>query len=174
MRTSLTAVVTLALAACATGQPAVPPSAVYCDPCPMPCKHDPTCTAWAAAKPAPARRVAVSATKIELKEKVFFDTGQTTIKPESHPLLDEVADVMKAHPEVKHVVVEGHTDDQGGTDFNLQLSQGRAEAVRTYLMGKGVAGDRLEAKGYGESRPIADNKTAEGREANRRVEFVIH
>lgn len=117
--------------------------------------------------------MAVTPTRIEIKERIFFDTGQTTIKPESHSLLDEVADVMRAHPEVKRVVVEGHTDNQGGTDLNMQLSQGRAEAVRSYLMGKGVQGDRLVAKGFGESRPIADNKTAEGREANRRVDFVI-
>src|SRR5574342_832947 len=112
MRIPFTAVVTFALAACATGQPTPGlPRSEYCNPCPMPCVYDPTC----GGKPAPFRRVAVTPTRIEIKERVFFDTGQTTIKPESHSLLDEVADVMKAHPEVKRVVVEGHTDDQGGT-----------------------------------------------------------
>jgi len=122
--------------------------------------------------PAPAR-VEITAKKLELKEKVFFDTGKTTVKPASFSLLDEVAAVMKAHPEVKKVVIEGHTDNKGSKAKNLKLSRGRAEAVRTYLVDKGVEPDRLEAKGVGASRPIADNATPAGREDNRRVEFAI-
>jgi outer membrane protein OmpA-like peptidoglycan-associated protein len=125
------------------------------------------------AAPAPAPRVKVTEKKLELLEKVYFDTSKTTIKPASLPLLDEVAQVLNGNPQVKKVVVEGHTDNTGAADFNTKLSQGRAESVRDYLVKKGVAADRIEAKGFGPTRPIADNKTAKGREANRRVEFVI-
>jgi outer membrane protein OmpA-like peptidoglycan-associated protein len=121
----------------------------------------------------PPARVAIRAKKLQLEDKVFFDTGKTTIKPASFPILDEVAAVMKDHPDVKKVIIEGHTDSKGSKARNLKLSQGRAEAVRTYLVDKGVGPDRLAAKGFGASRPIADNATAKGREDNRRVEFVI-
>jgi outer membrane protein OmpA-like peptidoglycan-associated protein len=123
--------------------------------------------------PPPPARVVVTEKTIELKDKVFFDTGKTSIKGESLPLLDEAAQVLNDHPELSQVVVEGHTDSVGAAGTNLKLSQGRAEAVRAYLVGKGVASSRLRAKGFGESRPVADNKTAQGRETNRRVELVI-
>ena len=125
-------------------------------------------------EPAPApSRVKITETKLELVERVYFDTSKTTIKTASYGLLDEVAQVLSQNPQVKKVVIEGHTDSVGGADKNMKLSQGRAEAVRDYLVKKGVPADRLEAKGYGETRPIADNKTAKGREENRRVDFVI-
>ena len=99
----------------------------------------------------------VTKEKLELKEKVFFDSSKTTIKPESDSLLDEVAQVLKDHPEVKHVVIEGHTDSSGAAAFNTTLSKGRAEAVRAYLVGKGVARSRLEPAGFGFERPVASN-----------------
>jgi OmpA-OmpF porin, OOP family len=111
--------------------------------------------------------------KIEIKEKVFFDTAKSTIQQRSYPLLDDVAAVMKAHPEVRRVVVEGHTDNTGAAAFNRKLSQARADAVRQYLVQKGVEADRLEAKGFGPDRPAQSNKTKAGREANRRVEFIV-
>lgn len=123
--------------------------------------------------PAEPARVTVAKGKLELTEKVFFDTGKTTIQPVSFKLLDEVATVLNDHPEVKRVVVEGHTDNRGAAALNRKLSQGRADAVRKYLVDKGVVAGRLAAMGYGPSRPIADNKTAKGRETNRRVEFTI-
>ena len=115
----------------------------------------------------------VTEKKLELLEKVYFDTSKTSIKPVSLPLLDEIAQVLVGNPQVKKVVVEGHTDNTGAAGFNTKLSQGRADAVKAYLVKKGVAADRLESKGFGPSQPIADNKTAKGREANRRVEFTI-
>lgn len=127
----------------------------------------------AATPPAVAPRVEVTKAKLEIKDKIFFDTGKATIQPTSYPLLDEVAQALKSHAEVAHVDIEGHTDSQGAATVNRKLSQGRAEAVRAYLVDKGIAAERLDAKGLGASRPIADNKTAKGREANRRVEFVI-
>jgi outer membrane protein OmpA-like peptidoglycan-associated protein len=123
--------------------------------------------------PVSSARVKVTEKKLELLEKVYFDTSRTSIKKTSLPLLDEVAQVLGANPGVKRVVVEGHSDNVGAGDKNQALSDGRAAAVREYLVKKGIAPDRIEAKGFGETRPIADNKTAAGREMNRRVEFVI-
>ena len=111
--------------------------------------------------------------KIELLEKVYFDFDSAVIKPISYSLLNQVAQILKANPQVKLVSVEGHTDDVGPDLYNLDLSQRRVESVRTYLIGRGVAPERLVAKGFGEGKPIADNTTPEGREKNRRVEFNI-
>ena len=112
-------------------------------------------------------------TKLELTEKVYFDTGKSTIKPVSYSLLDDVAQVLKDHPEVKKVRIEGHTDSKGSAKLNTSLSKARAQAVRKYLVDKGVEAPRLEAAGFGPKKPVADNATAEGREKNRRVEFMI-
>jgi OmpA-OmpF porin, OOP family len=111
--------------------------------------------------------------KIELREKVQFETGKSVIRPESASLLDEVAKVMKDHAEIKKVVIEGHTDSTGGKAFNQKLSEARAGAVMKALVQRGVEAGRLSAKGFGPSKPIAPNTTAEGREANRRVEISI-
>jgi outer membrane protein OmpA-like peptidoglycan-associated protein len=116
--------------------------------------------------------VVVTEKKIELKQTVFFDTNKATIKKVSFALLTEVAQAMKDNPTIK-VDVEGHTDSQGNDRFNLKLSQRRAESVKKFLVGKGVSSDRMRPKGYGENVPIADNRTADGRAQNRRVEFVI-
>ncbi|MCB9780739.1 MAG: OmpA family protein [Alphaproteobacteria bacterium] len=118
-------------------------------------------------------RVFISQKAIVITDKIFFKTGKATIKPESHALLDEIAGVLAKHEEIKKVEVAGHTDDQGKDDANLKLSQGRSEAVMAYLVGQGIAADRLVAKGYGETEPIGDNTTDEGRAQNRRVEFRI-
>lgn len=111
--------------------------------------------------------------KVELREKVQFATGKALIEPASDSLLDEVAKVMNDHPEIKKVVVEGHTDSTGGQALNQRLSQARAAAVVKALVDRGVEASRLAAKGFGPSKPIASNDTAEGREANRRVEISI-
>ncbi len=111
--------------------------------------------------------------KIEISEKVFFQTARDTIQRKSFSLLDQVALVLKAHPEIKKVRVEGHTDSQGSDELNKDLSNRRAVAVKIYLMKAGIDPLRLDAVGFGEERPIADNGTPEGRAENRRVEFVI-
>ena len=103
---------------------------------------------------------------------MFFDTNKATIKKVSFELLNQVAQAMQDNPTIQ-VRIEGHTDSQGNDKFNLKLSQRRAESVRTYLIGKGVAADRMVPQGYGETVPIADNRTSAGRAQNRRVEFVI-
>ena len=117
-------------------------------------------------------KVIISKKKIEILDKVNFALNAATIDPGSYGLLDQVAQVMTDAPELV-VRVEGHTDNQGNDSFNLKLSQARAESVRTYLEGRGVDAARLEAVGYGETRPIDTNRTEEGRAANRRVEFTI-
>ncbi len=116
--------------------------------------------------------IVVKADKIELKQKIFFDTNKATIKPVSFGLLNEVAKALKDFPKM-NVRIEGHTDSQGSDSKNLKLSQGRANSVRTYLIGQGIDPSRMEARGFGESVPIADNRTDAGREQNRRVEFLI-
>nr|MBA3821105.1 OmpA family protein [Deltaproteobacteria bacterium] len=118
------------------------------------------------------KNVVVTDKKIEIKQTVYFDTNRATIKRVSFPLLDEVAEALKDNPTIK-VDVEGHTDSQGNDKANLRLSQKRAESVKQYLVGRGVATDRMVPRGYGENVPLADNRTAGGRAQNRRVEFVI-
>ena len=116
--------------------------------------------------------VVVTEKKIEIKQTVYFDTNKATIKRVSFPLLNEVAQALKDNPTME-VEVQGHTDSQGNDNFNLKLSQNRANSVRAYLMKQGVDATRMTAKGYGENVMIADNRTAEGRAQNRRVEFII-
>ena len=104
-------------------------------------------------------------------EGVNFATGKAELTPESQAILDGVAESLVAHEEIK-VQVGGHTDNTGSAAVNKRLSAARAEAVRQYLISKGVAADRLTARGYGPSKPIASNKTVEGRSQNRRVELT--
>ena len=111
--------------------------------------------------------------RIDILQKIFFAIGRARIQPRSHKLLDQVAQVLKSHPSIARVEVQGHTDDRGGAAVNTALSQARAEAVVGYLIKRGVQADRLMARGYGPSRPIAANSTAKGREQNRRVEFHV-
>jgi OOP family OmpA-OmpF porin len=103
---------------------------------------------------------------------ILFNTGKSDIRPESTPTLKQIAATLKAHPELK-VEIQGHTDNVGKADANLKLSQARAEAVKQSLSSEyGVSADQLTAKGYGDTKPAGDNKTAEGRANNRRVELV--
>lgn len=103
-------------------------------------------------------------------EGVTFATGRATLTGESSTILDRVAEALVANPDVR-VEVQGHTDNTGSVAGNNRISQARADAVRQYLISKGVAANRLTARGYGPSRPRADNRTAEGRAENRRVEL---
>jgi outer membrane protein OmpA-like peptidoglycan-associated protein len=116
--------------------------------------------------------VVIQRDRIKINDTIYFDFDKATIQERSFPLLDQVARVILEHPEIVSVSVEGHTDGQGPAEYNRGLSQRRSEAVRDYLIGKGVAAERLEAKGYGEDRPIQSNATLAGRAANRRVEFI--
>lgn len=118
------------------------------------------------------KQIVVKSEKIELSEKVFFAFNKVDILPKSFPILDEVVQALKDYPAIR-VRIEGHTDDIGSAAYNQQLSEGRANAVRSYLVDHGIAPERLTSKGYGADLPLDTNKTSEGRERNRRVEFVI-
>jgi len=102
---------------------------------------------------------------------VFFDNDSATIKPESYPDLDRAVQLLQTNDRL-NATIEGHTDSNGSDAYNLRLSQRRADAVRQYLVDKGVNASRLAAVGRGESQPIADNATTEGRAQNRRVLLI--
>jgi len=103
-------------------------------------------------------------------EQVRFDTGKQDIRPESFPALERVVEIFKQNPNVR-VVIEGHTDNVGQKTYNQKLSENRAQAVMEYLLQKGIGAERLSSVGYGFSKPIASNETANGRARNRRVQF---
>ncbi len=111
--------------------------------------------------------------KIEILDQVFFRTNRAIIRRKSYRLLNNVASVLNGHSELRKIRIEGHTDSRGNDNYNLKLSQRRADAVRDYLIKKGVAAERLEAVGYGETQPIETNETREGRASNRRVVFNL-
>jgi OmpA-OmpF porin, OOP family len=110
---------------------------------------------------------------IVIFQPVFFATNKDTILKKSFPVLNAVADALKAEPEIRKIMIEGHTDNKGKASKNMELSDRRARSVMNYMINKGIASDRLDAQGYGDSKPVADNKTSKGRAANRRVEFHI-
>jgi OOP family OmpA-OmpF porin len=102
---------------------------------------------------------------------VNFDTGKSIIRPESTGLLDVVAEFMK-HRKSAQIEISGHTDNVGKAKANKILSTNRAQACRTYLIGKGIETSRITAVGWGGERPVAPNDTAENRQKNRRIEVV--
>jgi OOP family OmpA-OmpF porin len=110
--------------------------------------------------------------QIEMKEKIYFEPAKWKIIPKSFRVLNQVAQLLTDYPSMR-LSIEGHTDSNGSDDFNQKLSDNRANAVKEYLGTLGIALDRLEAVGFGESKPIASNRTARGKETNRRVEFRI-
>ena len=145
-------------------EPAPAPLAAAPEPAPAPLAAEPAPAPLAAvAEPAPAMTLVL--------EGVNFDFDKAVIRPQDYAKLDQDVDALKAWGDVD-VEVAGHTCSIGTEEYNLGLSQRRAEAVRNYLVSKGVSADRLIARGYGESRPVASNATREGRAQNRRVELV--
>ncbi|MAD60038.1 MAG: hypothetical protein CMH49_00810 [Myxococcales bacterium] len=118
------------------------------------------------------KRIIVRDDRIELKQTIYFATAEDRILEKSFDLLDEVAQALVDNSKIK-VSIEGHTDNQGSEKYNQGLSEQRAASVKRYLIAQGVENGRLRSKGFGESNPIDDNRTAEGRAANRRVEFLI-
>jgi outer membrane protein OmpA-like peptidoglycan-associated protein len=117
---------------------------------------------------------------IELTDEVLadvfdnlnFEFGKADIKKDSFPYLDKLADTLNKAKNWT-LEIQGHTDDKGGDDFNMKLSQNRADAVKNYLITKGVLLDSITAKGFGESKPLVPNDNDANREKNRRVEFKI-
>jgi outer membrane protein OmpA-like peptidoglycan-associated protein len=103
---------------------------------------------------------------------VLFDTGQYTLKPGAREKLAKISGIILAHPGLK-IAVEGHTDSVGSDEYNMKLSENRANAVRSYLLSQGLDASIVTAQGFGKTRPVADNSTAAGRQQNRRVEMVV-
>jgi outer membrane protein OmpA-like peptidoglycan-associated protein len=116
--------------------------------------------------------VDVSKDRIQIKQQVKFAPSKFKVLPASFKLLNQVAQAMTDFPKIR-VSIEGHTDNVGSESANVKLSQRRAEAVRDYLVAKGVSPSRLQAIGYGPTKPIASNKTTKGKAQNRRTEFRI-
>ncbi|MCH2109972.1 MAG: OmpA family protein [Polyangiaceae bacterium] len=125
------------------------------------------------AEPTPPPRVEIRDNKIEIHDKILFEVRKAEIREESFGLMEEIAEVLKKNPQIKKVSIEGHTDSVGSDQYNQDLSDKRSKAVMQWLVDHGVEADRLEAQGHGETQPIADNETDEGKEKNRRVEFNI-
>jgi outer membrane protein OmpA-like peptidoglycan-associated protein len=117
--------------------------------------------------------IKLEGSSVRVLQQVHFATGSATIEPDSFPMLGEIVSLLKANPSIKRMRIEGHTDNRGNADMNLDLSKRRAASVRTWLVQHGIEDPRLESEGYGLTRPIESNDTEEGRLANRRVEFKI-
>lgn len=148
-----------------------PPAAVTAAAEPAPPAPEPAYVAPPA--PAPAAYVApvpMPPQKLVL-DGVNFDFDKATLRQEDIAIIDKDVTGLDKWGNV-NIEVAGHTDSRGSDKYNMKLSQRRAEAVRNYLISKGIAADRLTAKGYGESQPVADNATDEGRFKNRRVELI--
>jgi outer membrane protein OmpA-like peptidoglycan-associated protein len=121
----------------------------------------------------PTAEPRIEAGRIEIQGKVTFRRATAELDERGLQVVDEVAGLLVAHPEVKQVRIEGHTDADGAAQTNKSLSQRRAEAVVARLVAKGVEASRLAAEGYGEERPVTGNDTDAGREQNRRVEMRV-
>jgi len=151
------------------------PLAAEPEPAPLAAAPEPAPAPLAeASAPAPAPLAAVTEPAPAMTlvlEGVNFDFDKAVIRPQDYAKLDQNVDALKAWGDVD-VEVAGHTCNIGTEEYNLGLSQRRAEAVRNYLVSKGVSADRLTVRGYGESRPAVSNATREGRVQNRRVELV--
>jgi len=122
--------------------------------------------------PRQAPSPAVMKTLNDYAKTILFNTGKSSIKGESEQVVDNIIAILKEYPNSRFSI-DGHTDSVGSKKTNQLLSERRANAVRDYLIANGIAADRLESKGYGEEKPIADNKTRDGRKSNRRVEVIL-
>ena len=118
-------------------------------------------------------RVIVRKGKLEILDKIYFETDKAIIKPISFPILDAIAATLKGNPQITEIEVQGHADERGDDDYNLKLTEARSQAVRTYLIDKGVEAGRLQAHGYGETKPVCGEHNEDCWSRNRRVEFVI-
>lgn len=132
----------------------------------------PGCDGVPVAQAPEAPVVAPTVTKVTLNADTFFDFDKSTIKPEGRQVLDQVADTVQSI-NLETLIATGHTDSIGAEAYNQKLSERRANAVKAYLVNKGVPADRIYTEGKGEAQPVASNKTREGRAQNRRVEIEI-
>lgn len=158
----------------AAAQPEPPPQAKAAAPAPAPAPVAAPAPAVApaavpAARPAETFRTQITEKAVRL-EGANFATGSSRLLPGAGSKLDEVVEAARQYPEI-NLAVTGYTDNQGKADANVRLSQARAEAVKAYLVGKGVAAARISTAGRGAADPVADNASADGRAKNRRVEI---
>ena len=124
--------------------------------------------------PPPPPRVELRDNKIDFKEKIQFEVNKAIIKEESFSLLHDIGEVIKKNPQVKKISIEGHASAEGDPKRNKKLSDERSKAVMEFLVKKeGIEAARMSAKGWGVEKPIAGNDTEDGREKNRRVEFLV-
>jgi OOP family OmpA-OmpF porin len=162
------AAVALVMAGCAsTPEPEPAPKAAPAAPAPAP-EPAPAPAAPAAPKTPPPP----AAVKVTYAAEVFFDFDKSVIKPEGKAKLDDLAEKVKGI-NLEVIIAVGHADSIGTDEYNQKLSVRRAEAVKAYLSGKGIDKNRLYTEGKGEKQPVADNRTAEGRAKNRRVEIEV-
>ena len=122
--------------------------------------------------PAPAAPAPTVATKVTFAADAFFDFNKSVVKPEGKAKLDDLVGKIK-DISLEVIIAVGHTDSVGGDAYNQKLSVKRSEAVKAYLVSKGIEKNRVYTEGKGEKQPVADNKTAEGRAKNRRVEIEV-
>ncbi|AKU99613.1 Outer membrane fibronectin-binding protein [Labilithrix luteola] len=127
----------------------------------------------AAEAPQKIKHARLKGDHIEIDEKIQFAVNADTILSSSDSLLGEIVDTIKENPQIKKIEVQGHASSEGDPGRNKTLSDLRAKAVVAALVGRGVDAKILTAKGFGSSKPVADNNSEDGREKNRRVEFVI-
>jgi OmpA-OmpF porin, OOP family len=118
-------------------------------------------------------RVIVRRGKIEILDKIYFETDKADIKPVSFPLLDAIAATIKGNPQLQLIEIQGHADERSSDDYNLNLTEARSQSVRRALEERGVEPERLRARGYGESKPLCTQHNESCWSQNRRVEFII-
>ena len=141
-------------------------------PAPAPAAAPAAAPAPVAAAPAPAAPPPTVATKVTFAADAFFDFNKSVVKPEGKAKLDDLVGKIK-DISLEVIIAVGHTDSVGGDAYNQKLSVKRSEAVKAYLVSKGIEKNRVYTEGKGEKQPVADNKTAEGRAKNRRVEIEV-
>ncbi len=118
-------------------------------------------------------RVVLRRGKLEILDKIYFETGKAIIKPMSFPILNAVVATLKGNPQILLLEIQGHADERGNDDYNLRLTEDRAAAVKQYLIDHGLEADRLQSHGYGETKPVDKGHNEKAWSQNRRVEFVI-
>src|SRR5690349_3653868 len=154
----------VALVGCSSDPPPAPPP-------------QPTPVITSAPPPVPTQQdtgdAVLEGDRIKIAKTIYYDTDKDTIRPESYPVLDAVAAVVKSHPEIAQLIVEGHTDDTGNVEHNRDLSQRRAEAVVRYLSQNAGLTIQMTAPGYGATAPLCYTKDDNCLQMNRRVEFKI-
>jgi OOP family OmpA-OmpF porin len=151
--------------------PPPPPPSATTEPTPEPSASASADPAPSASTPAP--EPVLKKDKLELPGEIAFESGKAVIMPESEPIIDSLKNYLEKTPRVTKLRIEGHTDNVGAPEANEKLSGERALAIKAALVAKGIKAERLLAVGFGQTKPIADNTTDEGKAKNRRTEFHV-